>query len=301
MVVSLLLLLAKNPTNFMLLVFAEGTRLRKIVAGAITSDVGSNLTQFYGLWDSLMLRVVRTASLGSSRLKYATGEAEYTTFRKIYSLMQCTPDLFQTDCESCLRETVGAFQRTSMGSREVIFRDQAVGSEGGGISSQTIVIIVVVPIMVFLAVVLIASAILFKTKKEKQENESAGEESCEESFQFDFNAVRIATDNFSDTNKLGKGVFGVVYKGKLQDGQDIAVKRLCGNSEQGEREFKNEVLLMAKLEHKNLVRLLGFSFGKEREFSSMNLCLIQALIASYLVWSQSISIGFILVACLSRL
>ncbi|KAK2405001.1 putative receptor protein kinase [Trifolium repens] len=74
--------------------------------------------------------------------------------------------------------------------------------------------------------------------------------------QFDFETVRLATNNFSDANKLGQGGFGTVYKGMLSDGQDIAIKRLANNSKQGETEFKNEVLLTGKLQHRNLVKLL---------------------------------------------
>ncbi|XP_062208619.1 receptor-like serine/threonine-protein kinase SD1-8 [Phragmites australis] len=74
---------------------------------------------------------------------------------------------------------------------------------------------------------------------------------------FDLDVILVATDNFSDHNKIGAGGFGPVYMGKLDDGQQVAVKRLCQGSMQGVREFMNEVKLIAKLQHRNLVRLLG--------------------------------------------
>ncbi|KAK1309372.1 Receptor-like serine/threonine-protein kinase SD1-7 [Acorus calamus] len=74
---------------------------------------------------------------------------------------------------------------------------------------------------------------------------------------FDLSTVVMATDNFSNANKIGEGGFGLVYKGKLEEDQEIAVKRLSRNSTQGLDEFKNEVMLIAKLQHRNLVRLLG--------------------------------------------
>uniref|UniRef100_A0A6N2KZN0 Protein kinase domain-containing protein n=1 Tax=Salix viminalis TaxID=40686 RepID=A0A6N2KZN0_SALVM len=80
-----------------------------------------------------------------------------------------------------------------------------------------------------------------------------------ELLQLDFGTISAATGNFSEFHKLGQGGFG----GTLTSGQDIAVKRLSMKSGQGEKEFKNEVMLVAKLQHRNLVRLLGFCFEKE--------------------------------------
>ncbi|XVF31200.1 hypothetical protein REPUB_Repub16aG0125000 [Reevesia pubescens] len=74
---------------------------------------------------------------------------------------------------------------------------------------------------------------------------------------FPLDVTLEATQHFSDENKLGEGGFGPVYKGMLADGREIAVKRLSKTSGQGLREFKNEVTVIARLQHKNLVRLLG--------------------------------------------
>ncbi|XP_010273261.1 PREDICTED: G-type lectin S-receptor-like serine/threonine-protein kinase At4g03230 isoform X2 [Nelumbo nucifera] len=82
---------------------------------------------------------------------------------------------------------------------------------------------------------------------------------------FNFETIAAVTENFSDSNKLGQGGFGPVYKGQLPGGQEIAVKRLSRSSGQGLEEFKNEVLLISKLQHRNLVRLLGYSIkGDEK-------------------------------------
>ncbi|XP_037415913.1 G-type lectin S-receptor-like serine/threonine-protein kinase B120 isoform X2 [Triticum dicoccoides] len=74
---------------------------------------------------------------------------------------------------------------------------------------------------------------------------------------FDFSGILHATNNFSKEAQLGQGGFGPVYKGQLPDGMEIAVKRLASHSGQGFREFKNEVELAAKLQHNNLVKLMG--------------------------------------------
>ncbi|KAJ4842645.1 hypothetical protein Tsubulata_050374 [Turnera subulata] len=73
---------------------------------------------------------------------------------------------------------------------------------------------------------------------------------------FSFKRILDATNNFSEENKLGRGGFGPVYKGILEN-QEVAIKRLSKKSGQGTREFMNEIKLIAKLQHTNLVRLLG--------------------------------------------
>ncbi|KAL8257636.1 hypothetical protein R6Q59_029677 [Mikania micrantha] len=74
---------------------------------------------------------------------------------------------------------------------------------------------------------------------------------------FSLSKICRATNDFSNDNKLGGG-FGPVYKGVLEEGQEIAVKRLSKSSRQGLDEFKNEVICIAKLQHRNLVKLLGY-------------------------------------------
>ncbi|XP_050252307.1 G-type lectin S-receptor-like serine/threonine-protein kinase RKS1 isoform X2 [Quercus robur] len=82
---------------------------------------------------------------------------------------------------------------------------------------------------------------------------------------FDLRTIIAATDNFSIANKLGQGGFGPVYKGLLQNGMEIAVKRLSKCSGQGIEQFKTEVVLIAKLQHRNLVRILGCCIHKEEK------------------------------------
>nr|GMD42174.1 G-type lectin S-receptor-like serine/threonine-protein kinase At4g27290 [Ipomoea batatas] len=75
--------------------------------------------------------------------------------------------------------------------------------------------------------------------------------------QFSFRRIIDATNNFDEANKLGEGGFGPVYKGFLSEFEMVAIKRLSKQSSQGLKEFMNELKLIAKLQHTNLVRLLG--------------------------------------------
>ncbi|CAH9095393.1 unnamed protein product [Cuscuta epithymum] len=131
------------------------------------------------------------------------------------------------------------------------------------------VVYIVVPIAIALLVVV--AVVIFRRRKQKSlgierlVSETKGNNVGAECLQFDLATIRIATNSFSDHNKLGEGGFGPVYKGMLINGEVVAVKRLSRNSKQGEEEFKNEVICVARLQHRNLARLVGFCLeGTER-------------------------------------
>ncbi|KAI3468934.1 hypothetical protein Pfo_025597 [Paulownia fortunei] len=115
---------------------------------------------------------------------------------------------------------------------------------------------------------------------------------------FDLSTISKATNNFSPDKKLGEGGFGPVYKGTLKDGQEIAVKRLSKTSMQGLHEFKNEVIFIAKLQHRNLVKLLGcYIHGEENMLvyeympnKSLDLILFDQLKSKLLDWPKRFQI-----------
>ncbi|XP_060192882.1 cold-responsive protein kinase 1-like isoform X1 [Lycium barbarum] len=74
---------------------------------------------------------------------------------------------------------------------------------------------------------------------------------------FSFSELQLATNNFQQTNKIGRGGFGTVYKGTLKNGKEIAVKTLAAESRQGLREFLNEIETISNVRHPNLVEIVG--------------------------------------------
>ncbi|XP_008776230.2 receptor-like cytoplasmic kinase 185 [Phoenix dactylifera] len=75
---------------------------------------------------------------------------------------------------------------------------------------------------------------------------------------FTFRELAAVTKNFRPDCLLGEGGFGRVYKGRLENGQVVAVKQLDRNGLQGNREFLVEVLMLSLLHHPNLVNLIGY-------------------------------------------
>eukprot|EP00257_Ricinus_communis_P027423 XP_025014837.1 G-type lectin S-receptor-like serine/threonine-protein kinase At4g27290 isoform X1 [Ricinus communis] len=127
---------------------------------------------------------------------------------------------------------------------------------------------VVVSSVLSMGLLLLVLALILYWKRKRQKNRrmtgilerntnNKGQKEDLEVTLFDMGTIACATNNFTVINKLGEGGFGPVYKGILRDGQEIAVKKLSKNSRQGLDEFKNEVMYIAKLQHRNLVKILG--------------------------------------------
>ncbi|MCL7041472.1 hypothetical protein MKW94_003796, partial [Papaver nudicaule] len=256
-----------------------------------TTISSTNQDDFNKTLARLVNKLVTESTVAKNQ--FATGEETFAASRKVYGLVQCTlPDISSSDCNKCLSRVAGNLSvccHGKIGARVLnptcnfryelypFYESKAMTAtppqsslpptyETTRRSPAKIVTMVVVPLVVTILCII---TIWFlrtrratrKTKKIDKIYEIHGVESV----QFNFNTIRAATNNFSNVNKLGEGGFGPVYKGILSDEQEIAVKRLSRYSDQGEEEFKNEVALLVKLQHRNLVRLLGFCLdGHER-------------------------------------
>ncbi|KAG8363018.1 hypothetical protein BUALT_BualtUnG0013400 [Buddleja alternifolia] len=106
--------------------------------------------------------------------------------------------------------------------------------------------------------------------KPSKKNELSSSEILEVNVQlphFDWATIAAATNHFSSSNKVGCGGFNTVYKGVLPTGQVVAVKRLSTNSGQGLEEFKNGIILLHNLQHRNIIKLLGYCIHREEKLS----------------------------------
>ncbi|XP_059667010.1 receptor-like serine/threonine-protein kinase At4g25390 [Cornus florida] len=119
---------------------------------------------------------------------------------------------------------------------------------------------------------------------------------------FSYSSLRRATDNFSESHRLGQGGFGSVYSGTLTDlNLEVAVKAMDAGSLQGEREFQNELLFAGKIESNYIVSLIGFSSDRKRRrmllvyelmrSGSLQDCLLHRKCPELMVWKKRFSIA----------
>nr|XP_043613992.1 cysteine-rich receptor-like protein kinase 2 isoform X2 [Erigeron canadensis] len=125
------------------------------------------------------------------------------------------------------------------------------------VSVVSSVVVLAVALMIFLY---ISKRRYIKQKRKGSFNaEKLAKILTDSSLNFKYSTIEKATGNWDESNKLGQGGFGTVYKGVLSDGREIAVKRLFVNNKFRAADFYNEVNMISGVEHKNLVRLLGCS------------------------------------------
>ncbi|GLJ06293.1 hypothetical protein SUGI_0035600 [Cryptomeria japonica] len=225
-------------------------------------------------------------AVGSPR-RYSAGSTTTSTFQQIYSLVQCWSDLtYVEDCKTCLRNAIvkvlnvtkngthvgGAAVSGSCVARYEItnfFNAASLPSPLKPKKFTNKIGIVLGSIGGFLVMLLLCLfpirrkfkfAVLWKPPFLRKENpdpdvySAIGEEHV---MMFNLENIKAATRDFHDDNKLGEGGFGSVYKGTMLDGKQIAVKKLSLQSFQGKKEFLNEVKLVAEIQHRNLVKILG--------------------------------------------
>ncbi|XP_048317901.2 G-type lectin S-receptor-like serine/threonine-protein kinase At1g11410 [Ziziphus jujuba] len=166
-------------------------------------------------------------------------------------------------------------------------------------SKRNRIILVVSCVTIFFSITFFAYWFCKRKRKESSKEKKLDESERHSDLPFfDLRTLITATDNFSATKKLGQGGFGSVYKGQLVNGQEIAVKRLSKHSGQGMEEFKNEVTVIAKLQHRNLVRLLGCCIHKEEKMliyeylpnKSLDYFIFDASRRSHLDWTKRFEI-----------
>uniref|UniRef100_J3MN82 Protein kinase domain-containing protein n=1 Tax=Oryza brachyantha TaxID=4533 RepID=J3MN82_ORYBR len=265
----------------------NNSRRKTVVAGSQSQKLVPSVSgSFYRLAGELLDATVDYAVANSTR-RFATGDvgvAGYFAdepFSKIYALAQCTPDLTPEQCRACLASAMAemtrqVFPTNSPGGKVIgercglrfevfsFYNIEAmvqlqVGLQGK--KKSTPVLAIVLPI-IFVALLTIILAGLYIWRRKRLPAKTLLIENTEdledfESIFIDLSKLQSATDNFDESNRLGEGGFGVVFKGVFPDGQEVAVKRLSSCSNQGLGQLKNELYLVAKLQHKNLVRLIG--------------------------------------------
>ncbi|XP_061984229.1 cysteine-rich receptor-like protein kinase 25 [Populus nigra] len=293
-----------------------------------------NPVQFRSVVNEALDNLIKQAASSASANMYATTEVPFNDTYTLYALVQCSTDLSPDDCNTCLRVSLANIRNCCYASRGVrvlsrscYLRYELYAFYEGETTLQKketeIWMIIILTVAGALLVVVILGFFLVKRngiekwKKENTRQLDIGPgigrpNRCDfqiQSFHRDglnvqessfmaLASIYEATNNFSNSNFLGKGGFGPVYKGILSDGKEVAVKRLSTWSEQGINEFTNEVRLIIKLQHKNLVKLHGFCVdGEEKllvyEFmpnSSLDVFLFDPKKRAQLNWQTRIGI-----------
>ncbi|XP_074274079.1 putative cysteine-rich receptor-like protein kinase 20 [Silene latifolia] len=229
----------------------------------------SDYKQFDQELASTLIDLSNSVTVDDSQLAFANGVVFVQEYIGLVAYVECTPDLRRSDCKKCLQTGLNKFKMNGVQISTVVLPSCRLTyfylnfGEGKRFSSSSIALTTVAAIA---GISLILHLYMYM-RKAKRRAKPTGLDEMEsmENLHLQYTTIKAAADNFAPANKIGQGGFGVVYMGTLPDGQAIAVKRLASQSGQGIREFKSEASLVAKLQHKNLVKLFGFCLEGEEK------------------------------------
>ncbi|TVU42135.1 hypothetical protein EJB05_08526 [Eragrostis curvula] len=245
-----------------------------------------------------------TAPMFATGEKVYDHDAPFAPNGVMYGMVQCMRDRTAAECRQCLQASVPVPPKDWYGYQGAVvlsyncylrmeiytFYDVALDGqqappplapspssfvpnstgERKGKKGARVIIAVALPVGTIIIVVVILVAVLLCKRKDGQKltppEDCSNKEDigCVDLEQLNLPFLLAATDNFSEENKLGEGGFGEVFKGTIQSGELIAVKRLSKHSSQGFDELKNELVLAAKLKHRNLTPLIGVCLQQEK-------------------------------------
>ncbi|KAK1365314.1 Cysteine-rich receptor protein [Heracleum sosnowskyi] len=213
----------------------------------------------------------------AKRQVFDGGPSEKATVT-VYALAQCLDTVSQGDCKSCLTNAytniqsclpqpggssvaAGCLLRYSVTS---FFADNDITNimpylQGGGSSTKTAIVaggVGAISLLLLILALLLWCRLLQKRKAAKR-GDLLGVTKLQGPTMYNYSDLKSATKNFSEDYKVGEGGFGDVYKGIIENGTIVAVKKLSVTTSKEKTDFESEVRLISNVHHRNIIRLLG--------------------------------------------
>ncbi|KAH7427541.1 hypothetical protein KP509_10G048800 [Ceratopteris richardii] len=210
--------------------------------------------------DQVLMLVTSSTTLSASIYPNNTQVWDVTAANLIISLISS---------KSVLTDAVGPFLFFPTGPYNPLVSSRSSGLSGGAKAGIAAGVVISVLVIAGVAVY----ALLQRKRAEKAEKISkpfvlwkkkdGGPLKLKGARFFTLGEIKKITNNFSKAHEIGEGGFGKVYRATLPSGEEVAIKRLDARSQQGTTEFKNEIELLSRVHHKNLVNLVGFCLEEQ--------------------------------------
>ncbi|KAL2484526.1 Cysteine-rich receptor-like protein kinase 2 [Abeliophyllum distichum] len=243
-----------------------------------TAVCGNRTQKSFAFQVSARQAVVQAVSAAPNNNGYARSQVPVSrTNESAYVLANCWRTLSASSCRACLQNAsasilgclpwsegravnTGCFLRYS----DTNFLNP-IPRNGSSRGKLKVIIVAAVSSTIVLVIGAVIGVYIWKHRTIQKKRKGWGDAKKlaktlhDGNLNFKYSTLEKSTDYFNEANKLGQGGFATVYKGVLQDGREIAVKRLFFHNKQRAANFYNEVNMISSIEHKNLVRLLGCS------------------------------------------